>query len=140
MSDDEHQTLELGKTIDGDQNFKTLSLTFDVENPRVARITFNRPERLNAITFDTPKEISNVRVLQNKRKTIITVATTTKYMVKEKKPFYFLMVYSLIIQCLKTRLNTSKMIIELLPLIIEVKASLKLQMEDTRWSNYMKTP
>ena len=34
--------------------FSTLTLTRDQANPRVARITFNRPHRLNAITFDTP--------------------------------------------------------------------------------------
>lgn len=37
--------------------FKTLTLTRDAANARVARITFNRPERLNAITSDTPGEI-----------------------------------------------------------------------------------
>lgn len=35
----------------------TLTVTQDHRYPRVARITFNRPHRLNAITFDTPGEI-----------------------------------------------------------------------------------
>ena len=35
----------------------TLTVTQDPRNPRIARITFNRPQRLNAITFDTPGEI-----------------------------------------------------------------------------------
>ena len=39
------------------EEFRTLTLTQDKENPRIVRITFNRPERLNAITFDTPGEI-----------------------------------------------------------------------------------
>ncbi len=34
-----------------------LTLTQDARNPRVARITFNRPNQLNAITFNTPGEI-----------------------------------------------------------------------------------
>jgi enoyl-CoA hydratase len=34
-----------------------LTLTQDSRNPRIARITFNRPNQLNAITFDTPGEI-----------------------------------------------------------------------------------
>ncbi len=39
------------------QDLKTLTVNQDPANPRVARITFNRPRRLNAITFDTPGEI-----------------------------------------------------------------------------------
>ncbi len=38
-------------------NFNTLTLCRDDLNPRIARITFNRPERLNAISFETPGEI-----------------------------------------------------------------------------------
>ncbi len=37
--------------------FTTLTVTRDPGNPRVARITFNRPAHLNAITFATPREI-----------------------------------------------------------------------------------
>lgn len=36
---------------------RTLCVTRDAHNPRIARITFNRPERLNAIGFETPGEI-----------------------------------------------------------------------------------
>ncbi|TFZ07919.1 crotonase/enoyl-CoA hydratase family protein [Ramlibacter humi] len=37
--------------------FKTLLARKDDANPRVARITLNRPERLNAINDDTPRDI-----------------------------------------------------------------------------------
>ncbi len=37
--------------------FKTLTITKDPRNPRVARLLLNRPERLNAITDDTPRDI-----------------------------------------------------------------------------------
>ena len=37
--------------------FKTLIYHKDPANPRIARITLNRPERLNAISSDMPKEI-----------------------------------------------------------------------------------
>ena len=37
--------------------FKTLIYHKDPANPRIARITLNRPERLNAISTDMPKEI-----------------------------------------------------------------------------------
>jgi enoyl-CoA hydratase len=30
-------------------DFKTLTLTPDARNPRIARLMFNRPERMNAI-------------------------------------------------------------------------------------------
>ena len=39
------------------KNFNNLKLSLDKGNTRVARITFCRPERLNAIGFDTPGEI-----------------------------------------------------------------------------------
>jgi enoyl-CoA hydratase len=39
------------------EELETLTLNQDPDNPRVARITFNRPEKLNAITFRTPGEI-----------------------------------------------------------------------------------
>lgn len=38
-------------------NFSNLKLSLDENNSRVARITFCRPERLNAIGFSTPAEI-----------------------------------------------------------------------------------
>ena len=38
-------------------DFKTLTITKDPRNPRVARLLLNRPERLNAITDDTPRDI-----------------------------------------------------------------------------------
>lgn len=37
--------------------YETLTLTRDRANERIARITFNRPDRLNAITFATPGEL-----------------------------------------------------------------------------------
>jgi enoyl-CoA hydratase len=37
--------------------FSTLSIDHDPQFPRVARLRFNRPERLNAINDDTPREI-----------------------------------------------------------------------------------
>jgi enoyl-CoA hydratase len=46
-------------------DFTTLTLRRDGANPRVARITFNRPERLNAITMDTPGEIRRAVELAN---------------------------------------------------------------------------
>lgn len=46
-----------GEPIVADSEFVTLTLRRDPENPRVARITFNRPERLNAIGCATPGEI-----------------------------------------------------------------------------------
>ncbi len=38
-------------------DFKTLRITQDASNPRIARLVLDRPERLNAITEDTPREI-----------------------------------------------------------------------------------
>lgn len=38
-------------------DFKTLTITKDPRNPRIARLLLNRPERLNAITDDTPRDI-----------------------------------------------------------------------------------
>ena len=35
----------------------TLQIEQDVSNPRIARLLLNRPERLNAITDDTPRDI-----------------------------------------------------------------------------------
>ena len=46
-----------GPALSEATDFTTLTLTRDASNPRVARITFNRPERLNAITDVTPGEI-----------------------------------------------------------------------------------
>lgn len=37
--------------------FSTLRIDADATNPRIARLLLNRPERLNAITDDTPREI-----------------------------------------------------------------------------------
>ena len=36
--------------------FRTLRLTKDADNPRIARITFTRPEKLNAITVGESAE------------------------------------------------------------------------------------
>ncbi|TXH90140.1 MAG: crotonase/enoyl-CoA hydratase family protein [Rhodoferax sp.] len=38
-------------------SFSTLRIDADASNPRIARLLLNRPERLNAITDDTPREI-----------------------------------------------------------------------------------
>ena len=38
-------------------SFNTLRIDKDASNPRVARLLLNRPERLNAINDDTPREI-----------------------------------------------------------------------------------
>ncbi len=46
-----------GTLIATETGFRTLTLMRDRGNPRIARITFNRPERLNAISADTPGEI-----------------------------------------------------------------------------------
>jgi enoyl-CoA hydratase len=37
--------------------FHTLRIDQDAENPRIARLLLNRPERLNAINDDTPREL-----------------------------------------------------------------------------------
>ena len=37
--------------------WNTLQITKDPANPRIARLLLNRPERLNAINDDTPREI-----------------------------------------------------------------------------------
>ncbi|CAA9438898.1 MAG: Enoyl-CoA hydratase [uncultured Ramlibacter sp.] len=37
--------------------FKTLQVRKDASNPRIARFLLNRPERLNAINHDTPRDI-----------------------------------------------------------------------------------
>ena len=39
------------------EDLENLTVVRDARNPRVARITFNRPQRLNAITGTTPGEI-----------------------------------------------------------------------------------
>lgn len=46
-----------GEPIVPDSQFTALTVRRDPRNPRIARITFNRPQRLNAISFDTPGEI-----------------------------------------------------------------------------------
>jgi enoyl-CoA hydratase len=38
-------------------DFSTLRISHDESNPRIARLLLNRPERLNAINDDTPREI-----------------------------------------------------------------------------------
>ena len=38
-------------------SFTTLRIDQDPSNPRVARLLLNRPERLNAINEETPREI-----------------------------------------------------------------------------------
>lgn len=38
-------------------NFKTITIDQDKDNPRVARMVLNRPERHNAISEDMPGEI-----------------------------------------------------------------------------------
>ena len=37
--------------------FSTLEIDQDADHPRVARLLLNRPERLNAINDETPREI-----------------------------------------------------------------------------------
>lgn len=39
------------------ETFSTLTLAQDADNPRIARMTFQRPARLNAITDETPRDI-----------------------------------------------------------------------------------
>jgi len=46
-----------GEAIGAADAFETLTLRRDPSNPRIARLTFNRPERLNAITDLTAREI-----------------------------------------------------------------------------------
>src|SRR6478735_9782652 len=38
-------------------DFSTLKIEKDAQNPRVARLLLNRPQRLNAITDATPREL-----------------------------------------------------------------------------------
>ena len=47
----------LGSPIVPDEQFQTLTLRHDPNNRRIARLTMNRPARLNAINFQTPGEI-----------------------------------------------------------------------------------
>ena len=56
---------QAGEAIVADDQFKTLSLRRDANNPAIARITFNRPERLNAISHLTPAEIRRAVDLVN---------------------------------------------------------------------------
>jgi len=41
-------------------SFSTLRIDKDAGNPRIARLLLNRPERLNAINDETPREIRAV--------------------------------------------------------------------------------
>ena len=41
-------------------DFSTLSIAQDHAHPRVARLLLNRPQRLNAITDVTPRELRQV--------------------------------------------------------------------------------
>ncbi len=50
--------------------FKTLTLTQDPSNNAIARLTFNRPARLNAITDETPGEIRAAVEAANARQAI----------------------------------------------------------------------
>ena len=59
-----------GADLAPDTRFSTLTLTRDAANSRVARITFNRPQRLNAITDETPGEIRAAVALANTDDTI----------------------------------------------------------------------
>lgn len=54
-----------GTPLPGSEAFKSLLLQQDANNPRIARIIFNRPERLNAIAQDTPGEIRQAVDLAN---------------------------------------------------------------------------
>jgi enoyl-CoA hydratase len=47
------------------KRFKSLRLTKDADNLRIGRITFTRPEKFNAITGDTPGDISKAVGLAN---------------------------------------------------------------------------
>ena len=38
-------------------DFSTLRITQDASHPRIARLLLNRPERLNAINDETPREL-----------------------------------------------------------------------------------
>ncbi|MGR8946958.1 MAG: crotonase/enoyl-CoA hydratase family protein [Gammaproteobacteria bacterium] len=49
----------------GNERFSTLRISQDAQNQRVARITFCRPEKLNAIGFDTSREIREAVELAN---------------------------------------------------------------------------
>lgn len=57
MTHNQHNIPDPDAALAPERRFETLALTRDTDNPRVARITFTRPERLNAITFETPAEI-----------------------------------------------------------------------------------
>ena len=49
---------------------ENLTVVVDAHNPRVARITFNRPERLNAITGTTPGEIRRAVAAANEHQDV----------------------------------------------------------------------
>ena len=51
--------------IEMNQHSASLKILQDEQNPRIARIRFCRPEKLNAISFDTPKEIRRAVELAN---------------------------------------------------------------------------
>jgi enoyl-CoA hydratase/carnithine racemase len=53
------------KSITSEHGFRTLRLTKDADNPRIARITFTRGHKLNAITWETPAEIRRAVELAN---------------------------------------------------------------------------
>lgn len=65
MSDDFGADPQAGPPLDPAARFRTLTVTRDAANPRIARITFNRPGRLNAITDATPGEIRQAVALAN---------------------------------------------------------------------------
>jgi enoyl-CoA hydratase len=55
----------MNATIREPIEFATLRLSKDSRNPRIARITFTRPGKLNAITADTPGDIRRAVELAN---------------------------------------------------------------------------
>ena len=59
-----------GKPLDEGENFTSLSLRQDADTPRIARLTFNRPDRLNAINQATPGEIRRAVELANAHEAI----------------------------------------------------------------------
>lgn len=61
----ENPNPQAGEPLASNENFATLTLQQDPDNPRIARLTFNRPSRLNAITNETPGEIRRAVALAN---------------------------------------------------------------------------
>lgn len=55
-----------GEALDPGHVYATLTLNRDPDNRRLARITLNRPQRLNAISFDTPGEIRRAVEVANR--------------------------------------------------------------------------